>query len=435
MRLAILVVLITAFAGAVLPVAAQAPAPVDRIVAIVGNTPILASQVEEQLVLAQGQGTKVPDDSAARRAYANDLLHQMVDAELLVQQAQHDTSIKVTEQEVQDEVEKSVQNVHTQFSSQLDFEAQLRAAGFTSEEEWRRWLAENQRRTILQQRLVQNLRQNNKLRPIPPTDTQMRQYWSENSAQRPKHAALVTFRQVVMPVHADSVARAKARALADSLLTAVRHGANFTELAKKYSADSASRPQGGELGWFRRGVMVKNFEEAAFHLHSGEISDIVETAFGFHIIQVERVEPAEVQARHILIQPEITPVQVALTRHLADSVHDALAAGASFDALARRYADPDESRIVDALPAPNLPADYPTTLGTDSTRGLKPVFEIGANAPRPKFVVLEVTRWQAEGELTFDDVKDRIRDQLGQQLAVQHYLDGLRRTTYIDFRF
>ncbi len=98
-------------------------------------------------------------------------------------------------------------------------------------------------------------------------------------------------------------------------------------------------------------------------------------------------------------------------------------------------ADPDESRIVDALPAPNLPADYPTTLGTDSTRGLKPVFEIGANAPRPKFVVLEVTRWQAEGELTFDDVKDRIRDQLGQQLAVQHYLDGLRRTTYIDFRF
>jgi parvulin-like peptidyl-prolyl isomerase len=339
------------------------------------------------------------------------------------------------EQEVQEEVEKSVTNVHQQFTSQLDFEAQLRAAGFASEEEWRRWLAENQRRTILQQRLIQNLRQNNKLRAIPPTDAQMRQYWSENSSQRPRHAALVTFHQVVIPVRADSVADAKAKALAESLLVAVRHGANFGELAKKYSADSASRAQGGELGWFRRGVMVKNFEDAAFHLHSGEISDIVETGFGYHIIQVERVEPAEIEARHILIQSDITPAQIELYRRQADSVHNALGAGTPFDTLARHYADPGESRIIDALPAPNLPLDYPKTLGTDSTLGLKPVFQIGSGTGRPKFVVLEVTRWQPEGELTFDDVKDKIRDQLGQQLAVQHYLEALRRTTYIDIRF
>src|SRR5207302_9491845 len=100
--------------------------PVDRIVAIVGSKPILASQVEEQLVLAQAQGMKIPTDSAGRDATRRQVLRQMVDEELIVQQAQRDTTIKITEQEVLDQVEQTVQNVRKQFSSTSDFLAQLR---------------------------------------------------------------------------------------------------------------------------------------------------------------------------------------------------------------------------------------------------------------------------------------------------------------------
>jgi len=150
--------------------------PVDRIVAIVGSKPILASQVEEQLVLAQAQGLKMPTDSAGRDAVRRQVLSQMVDEELIVQQAERDTTIKVTDQEVQDQVEQTVQNVRKQFGSTADFQAQLRAAQFLSEEEWRRWLADQQRRAILQQRLLDQLRQKGKLRPIPPTDAQLRQF-------------------------------------------------------------------------------------------------------------------------------------------------------------------------------------------------------------------------------------------------------------------
>src|SRR5437879_1581760 len=110
---------------------------VDRVVAVVGTKPILASQVEEQLVLAQSQGAKVPEDSAGRDAARRQILSQMVDEELLVQQAERDTTIKVTDQEVQDAVEQTVQNVRKQFTSITEFQAQLRAAGFWSEEEWR----------------------------------------------------------------------------------------------------------------------------------------------------------------------------------------------------------------------------------------------------------------------------------------------------------
>jgi peptidyl-prolyl cis-trans isomerase SurA len=414
--------------------AASTPLPVDRIVAVVGNTPILASQVDEQMLLAQSQGTQVPTDSAGRAALRLQILDRMVNEELLVQQAQRDTSIHVTEQEVQDQVEKTVSNVRNQFASQLEFKSQLRAAGFESEEEWRRWLADNQRRSILVQRLIETLRQKGKLRAIPPTEAQMRQFWEENRAQRPKHPPQLSYRQIVLDVPPDSAADARARALAESLVVVLRHGANFAEIAKAYSADSGTRTQGGELGWFRRGVMVKSFEDVAFRLKPGEISNVVKTPYGYHIIQVERVQPAEIEARHILIQPGITAAQVVRTRQLADSVYHALVAGASFDSLARLYADPDESVLNEDVPIAQLPADYAQALSHDTVPGLVPPFEAGGDTPRPKFVIAQIIRWQPAGEMSFDDVKDRVRDMLGQQLAVNRYIEALRRSTYVDIR-
>jgi peptidyl-prolyl cis-trans isomerase SurA len=408
---------------------------VDRIVAVVGTKPILASQIEEQLVLAQSQGAKIPEDSAGRDAARRQILSQMVDEELLVQQAERDTTIKVTDQEVLDAVEQTVQNVRKQFTSIPDFQAQLRAAGFVSEEEWRRWLADQQRRSILQQRLIEELKQKSKLRPIPPSDAELRAFWEANRGQQPKRPAAISFRQIVVVPKPDSAASARALQLAESLVVALRNGANFAEVAKRHSADSASREQGGELGWFRRGVMVKQFEDVAFRLRPGAISDVVPTEFGYHIIQVERAQPAEILARHILIQPVISAAQLAIARHRADSVHDALAHGAPFDSLARLYADPNEAKLADALPVSQLPADYEKAIGGDTVPGLKPVFEVGAATARPRFVVFELIKRLPEGELNFEEVKDRIRDGLGQQLAVKHYLDILRRTTYVDVRF
>ena len=409
--------------------------PVDRVLAVVGTRPILASQVEEQLVLAQSQGAKIPEDSAGRDATRHQILSQMVDEELMVQQAERDTTIKVTDQEVQDAVEQTVQNVRKQFTSISDFQTQLKAAGFVSEEEWRRWLADQQRRSILQQRLIDGLKQKGKLRPIPPSDAEMREFWEANRKDQPKRPAAISFRQIVIVPKPDSAANARALQLAESLVVALRRGAVFADVARKYSADSASREQGGELGWFRRGVMVKEFEDVAFLLRPGAISDVVRTEFGFHIIQVERSQPAEILARHILIQPTISPAQVAIARAKADSVHDALAHGASFDTLARLYADPSEPKLADALPVSQLPPDYTTAIGGDTVPGLKPVFEVGATSARPRFVVFELVKRLPEGELSFGEVKDRIREALAQQLAIKHYLDLLRRTTYVDVRF
>ena len=431
--------LVALLVGCAATAAAQQSQPqqtLDRIVAVVGSRPILASQIDEEMVQAQAQGQPIPPDSAGRMAMRRQILDRLVELEILVQHAERDTSIKVTDQEVLDQVEQTYQNVRKQFASENDFRDQIRQARFGSVEEWRRWLADEQRRQLYAQRLIEAQRQKGKLRPIPPTEAQMREFWEQNRTQQPRRPATVSFRQIVIRPVPDSAARRRAYERAESLVVELSKGADFAAAAKRFSADSASAAQGGELGWFRRGVMVKEFEDVAFRLRPGEIAGPVETAFGFHIIKVERTQPAEILARHILIAPDISAGQIAIARHLADSLHDLLASGGahvSFDSLAKLYADPQEPKLAEDAPLTDLPPEYQKVLSSDSTLGLKPVITLG-EPPRTKFVVLEVMARHDAGELSFEDVKLRIRQSLADQLAIKHFVDQLRRQTYVDIR-
>jgi len=423
------------FAG--IPGALAAQVPLDRVIAVVGDHPILASEVEER-VLVTAQQSQLPTDSAGKAVLRKRILQQMINEELEVQQALRDTSIKVTDQEVQDQVEAQVKGVRSQIPDPNEFLRQLHVAGFGTVEEWRRKLAEDQRRQILVSRLLENLRQNDKLRPIPPNDAQMHAFWDQHKGEVGKRPANISYRQIVILPEPDSASRASALHLADSLYQVLRTGADFAGLARKFSADSSSAVQGGELGWFRRGVMVKPFEDAAFRLKPGDISQPVETKFGFHIIQVERVQPAEVLARHILIVPVITPAQIQKARHLADSVYTAWKNGASFDTLAAKYSDPDEQKLVENEPLSGqgtpISPEYLTAVTQDTTMGIKPVIVVGPNTPRPKFAIIDVTGRQAEGDVTFDDVKETIKSRVASDLAEAHYIDQLRHATYVDVR-
>jgi peptidyl-prolyl cis-trans isomerase SurA len=413
--------------------AAQSSIPVDRIVAIVASQPILDSELEEQIAQAQASGQTVPQDSAGRAAYMRQLLSNMIDTELLVQQAERDTTVKVTEQEVQEAVEQTVKTVRSRFTAEAEFQRQVRLA-FGTVEEWRRLLTREQRRAILQQRLIENLRQKEKIKPIPPTDAQMREFWDQNKGEGQQRPATISFRQIIVTAQPDSAARAEALTRIDSLLVALRGGADFATVARQFSDDSTTRDSGGTLGWFRRGTMVKEFEAVAFRLRPGQISNVVETEFGYHVIQVERVQPAEVLARHVLIAPRISPAQIAAARARADTVRAALANGESFDSLARRFGDESAPKLAEAVPLTQLGPEYQQLLEADTTVGLKPVVGLNLSGLRPQFAVVDVTARQPAGALSFEDVREQIRSQLSQQLGVQHYVDQLRRQTYIDIR-
>jgi peptidyl-prolyl cis-trans isomerase SurA len=238
---------------------------------------------------------------------------------------------------------------------------------------------------------------------------------------------------VITPIPS-AAAKARTKAQADSIVLELRRGADFATAARRFSEDPGSKEQGGSLNWFRRGVMVPEFERVAFSMKPGVVSDPVESPFGYHIIQVERVQPAEVQARHILLVPEIDSAHVAAARARADSVQKALLAGASFDSLQRLYHDRSAERQAENVPITKLPENYAKTVGDAAAGTILPVFTMPGSGGREQFVVLQVTDRRPEGEVKYEDVRDKIREQLGQQLAIRRYLDRLRRSTYVEIR-
>jgi peptidyl-prolyl cis-trans isomerase SurA len=407
---------------------------VDQVVAVVGNRPVLASQVDEELFSRQAQGVKLPETPEALLAVRRQVVSSIIDEELLVQQALRDTAITVTDQEIADGVEQQVRKVRGNFTSEVDYKNELRKAGFQTPEEYRRWLTDQQRRAALQNRLVDKLRTDGKLKAVAPTEQEMKAYFDAQKASLGTRPATVSFRQVVITPQPGAEAKARSRAQADSIVVELRRGADFAVAAKRFSQDPGSRDQGGSLNWFRRGVMVPEFERVAFGLRPGVISDPVESPFGWHIIQVERIQPAEVQARHILLIPAVDSANVDSARSLAEMVRARLLAGASFDSLQRQHHDRSAEREAEHVPADKLPEDYGRVIGQADSGTVLPVFTIPGSGGREQFVVLQVTSRRPEGDLRYEDVKDRIRQQLGQELAIRRYIDKLRNGTYVDIR-
>jgi hypothetical protein len=108
----------------------------------------------------------------------------------------------------------------------------------------------------------------------------------------------------------ETAAVKKARETAEALLSRLHNGEDFSKLAEEFSDDPGSKSKGGDLGYFPRGIMTPKFEDAAFQLAPGEVSGVVESNFGYHIIQVEDrrqvaddcgINTEEIRARHILI--------------------------------------------------------------------------------------------------------------------------------------
>ncbi|MEE8250156.1 MAG: peptidylprolyl isomerase [Gemmatimonadales bacterium] len=407
---------------------------VDRIVAVVGNVPIPLSRLEEELNLFESSDNELPSDPAELRALRVQLVERMIHEELLVQAALRDTTIVVSREELQEAVDQALRDVRSQFTNPSEFEEELRVAGFGTEAEYRAWFGERQRRDILRSRFLTAVRDRGELVVLPPSEEELREYFEFVGGQFGRRPATVDFRQVVIRPEADSSAVETARQLADSVRQLLEDGEDFGRLARGFSDDPGTRENGGELGYFRRGVMHRDFEAVAFRLRPGQIAPPVRTPFGFHIIEVQRIETAEVQARHILIAPEITEADVVRAETLADSLVVLLRNGAPADSIARAHHDETEQSIVERAPVGDLPPAYGNLMAfAIPGQALGPVrLEIGEN--RAKFAIIVFGRLRPEGDVTFEDVRDQLEPRLAEENAIGRLVQRLRRSAYIDIR-
>jgi parvulin-like peptidyl-prolyl isomerase len=235
------------------------------------------------------------------------------------------------------------------------------------------------------------------------------------------------------------VAKAAARAKAESLLTEIGKGGDFEKIAKRESMDPGSKELGGDLGWNRRGQMVPEFDRMMFALPPGQVSPIVETVFGYHIIRVDRAQPAEVKARHILIRPRIDSADVRVAKLEAETVAAQWRAGASYDSLAAKHHDAragEERSMLTPFDRTQLPPAYTAAFEGKTAGVIVDPFPIEDRSNGvTKYVVAQLLTATQGGDYTVADLRTQIREQLQQERSIRRALDDLRSQTDVSLRF
>lgn len=407
--------------------------PIDRVVAIVGDQPLLWTDVLTAINQRRSQGLQLPADSAGQAALSRQVLNELIDEEILVQKAK-EMKLEVIDAEITAAADRQIKGVRAQFKSDEEYRTELRNAGLGSPEEYRKSLIEQYRRQNLQQKAFAELRK--KAKPVSVTEEEVTAAFERSRADLQKRPATVTFRQIIVAPKASPAAKAKAKARADSLLAEIKKGGDFELIAKRESMDPGTKQLGGDLGWNRRGSgLVPEFEMMMFALRPGDVSPVIETAFGYHIIRVDRVQSAEVKARHILIAPVIDSADVLAARVEADSVAAQWRRGAKYDSLAAKHHDATEEKgVLQPFVRDSLPASYQAALTGAKTGDITNPFQLVNPRGAPKFAVIQVVTATEAGEYDQAEIRDRIRAQLSDERSIRGLLDDLRKQTYVSLR-
>ena len=410
--------------------------PLDRIAAVVGDVVITQSNLQERVIQKRQEGVRIPEDSTAFRAFVSGVLNELVDEELLLQKAKG-IKIEVPDEDVKNTVDKQFKDVRGRFATEGEFKAELAKAGYGTPEEYRRFVTEGIKRNETITRTIKKLREEGKIVAANVTDADIAEAFERNKGTLPKRENSISWRQIIVSPHPSTVEKEAARQKAESLLVEIQKGADFEKVAKRVSDDAGSREQGGDLGWNRRGRMVPEFDRWMFALPPGQLSPVIETSFGYHIIRVDRAQPAEVKARHILITPRIDSLDVKRARLEADSVLAQWKAGASFDSLAKKHHDfrsGEETTLLNPFPRAQLPSAYQQGFADKQPKEITQFQIPGTGTVPAKFVVAQIVSAESGGELTLAEVRERFRTRLADEGGVKRLMESLRKQTYVTIR-
>ncbi|MBR5354378.1 MAG: peptidylprolyl isomerase [Bacteroidales bacterium] len=307
-------------------VQAQQPQLVDGIAAVVGKTIIRYSDIEQayaQVRLHQGMQNAQEERCA--------LLENMLVNKMLVHKGMVD-SVKVSDEQVESEVEHYLQAATLQAGGK----DKLREVFNYSYDE-----LHDQYFDILHDRYLSQQVEYELTEGVNVTPAEVTEFFAQYSADSlPDIPAQYEVSEIVIEPIISEAERDRVRDELNLLRERVLKGENFSMLAKLYSQDPGSASKGGELGFFGRGRMVSEFEAAAFALKPGEVSPIVETQYGFHIIQLIERRGNNINVRHILMQPKTSSDDLLRARITLDSLAQEIRKGSiTFEDAAKRYSD------------------------------------------------------------------------------------------------
>ena len=309
---------------------AQNAQVIDKVVAVVGKNIIMQSDIEEQYMQYRLQGGIKGSASSIRCEILEDLLFR----KLMLNQAELD-SIEVTDTQVEAEMDYRIRYYLSQLGSQEKVEKYFNKTMSEIKDELR---------TIIKdQKMIEEV-QRNIVQGVSATPSDVREFFNSiPSDSIPMISAQYEIAQLVKkpPITLDEKLEVKERLY--GLRSRILKGERFSTLALLYSEDPGSAKKGGELGFQGRGELVPEFEAAAFALKDGEISEVVETEYGYHIIQMIERRGDYINVRHILLTVKVSPEALQTAYNELDSIANLIRNDSiTFDEAVRKFSDEDD---------------------------------------------------------------------------------------------
>ncbi len=301
---------------------------VEGIVAVIGDKAIFKSEVEQQYLQLKVSDLK---NNNLRCEVMQELMFQ----KLLIHHAEVD-SLVVTDVQVNDAIDQRLEYFISQIGSEKKLEEYFDKTISQIREEFQTIFREQLLAQRMESKITSNLR-------VTPQEV-FKFYNNIPKDSLPIFPEEIYLSQLVVYPKVDESERQRITKKLKGFRKRVQNGEDFSFLASLYSEDPGSSKVGGDLGFVKKGKLVPKFESVAFRLQEGELSNVVETKFGFHLIQMVERRGQEFNVRHILLKPKISSRSIENAKSKLDSIIKFMAKDSlSFEQLAIKYSE-DESK-------------------------------------------------------------------------------------------
>lgn len=302
----------------------------DRVVAVVGKFPVLQSDIENQLIQLRSEGINIPGDP---KCY---ILESLLVNKLLLLQAEID-SIEVTDDEAQRTVDLKLQEFMIRAGSQESLEAIFKKSLLEIKQD----LFKPQKELMISQKMQGEITGG-----VTVTPAEVQKFYRQiPAAEIPLRPAAMEIREIVLTPGVSEAEVTRIQNRLKEFRERIQKGESFTTLAVLYSEDKGSAPRGGELGMTPRSSLVPEFAAVAFNLKGNEISRVVKTEFGYHIMQLIDRRGDVINVKHILLTPKPTNEEKLVVRNRLDSIAQAIRENKiSFEDAALKYSSAKDTR-------------------------------------------------------------------------------------------
>ena len=302
----------------------------DEVIAVIGDETVTKFQLESRYAEMISKGMDITDNSRC------EVFEDLLFSKMLLNQAKLD-SLEVTENQVESELDRRMRYFINQFGSQEQMERTYKKSVSQLKDE----LRESVRDQLLMQSMQQEITAEVKVTP-----SEVETYY--NSIPKDSLPLISAEVEVAHIVNYAKVPRAAVEDVKERLREfkeRIQEGERFSTLAVLYSEDRGSATKGGEIGFVGRAEVEPEFAAAAFQLKDGQVSPIIETNYGFHIIQLIERRGTKVNVRHILLKPKLTQAAMDQSKEELDSIAKMIDQGEyTFEEAARKFSEDDDTK-------------------------------------------------------------------------------------------